>query len=67
MVALSDDNIQQTNANQLVDTKRRPPLQQLQVSSVHMVISFAQQTTAVFIQMFSSCTIEIVAIFDYKP
>lgn len=63
-VALGDDKVQPTIAEQLVGNERRPPLQQLQVPSA---ISSTQQNAAVFSQMFSSCTIGNVHVYNYKP
>ena len=65
-VALGDDRVQ-TTADQLVANKRRPPLQQLQVSFVNTANSSTQQNTAAFSQMFSSCTIGNIHVYYYKP
>ena len=62
--ALGDDKVQPTIAEQLVGNERRPPLQQLQVPSA---MSSTQQNTAVFSQMFSSCTIGNVHVYNFKP
>ena len=63
-VALGDDKVQGTIAEQLVGNERRPPLQQLQVPSA---ISSTQQNAAVFSEMFSSCMIGYVHVYNYKP
>lgn len=66
-VALGDDKVQPTTTDQLVSNERRPPLQQLQVPSVNTAISYTKQNTDVFSQMFSSCTIGNVHVFNFKP
>ena len=66
-VALGDDKVQPTTADQLVGNEKRPPLQQLQVPSLNTAMSSTQQNKAVFSQMFGSCTIGNVNVYNYKP
>ena len=66
-VALDDDKVQPTTVDQLVGNEKRPPLQQLQVPSMNTAMSSTQQNKAVFSQMFGSCTIRNVNVYNYKP
>ena len=66
-VALGDDKVQPTTADQLVGNEKRPLLQHLQVPSVNTAMSSTQQNKAVFSKMFGSCTIGNVNVYNYKP